>query len=61
MRKHDEETAVKALNRKQDCKVNMVQRTITLASAGHRVNDLGNKSWGKIDFLTRYKGYKILR
>lgn len=24
-----------------------------------RTNDLGNKSWGKIDFLTKYCGYKL--
>ena len=61
---------LKALYRKRDVKVNVQTETILVLSdkvyiKGETVSnpakswDLGNKSWGKIDFLINHKGFYI--
>ncbi len=59
--KFDEKKLAEMLNKKKDCRVDVSSRTIRVASLSSRSNDLGNKSWGKIDFLVHYKGYVLVR
>ena len=51
MAKHDERRDADILSRK--CKVDYASKTIV---ASHSTQ-LGNKSWGRIDFLTHYCGW----
>ncbi len=53
-KKHDENQDVQVLNKK--FKVNPVQKLI---HASHSLI-IGNKSWGRIDFLTHYCGYTLV-
>lgn len=53
MKNYDEATCVRELNKKTSCEVvNSVINVLVGAT------DLGNGSWGKIDFLRRYCGYR---
>lgn len=53
MKNYDEATCVRELNKKTSCEVvNLVINVLVGAT------DLGNGSWGKIDFLRRYCGYR---
>ena len=71
-RKHYEDPAVRALTRKND--VRIAGHTITMLSdmvydkkSGEMIrnpkrhNDIGNKSWGKIDFLMKKCRYHLVR
>lgn len=51
-KKYNEEDLIKSLAKKRDCIVSESQRTITIAAGKNKTNDLGNGSWGKIDYLT---------
>lgn len=53
MKNYDEATCVKELNKKVSCEV--VGSVINVLIG---VTDLGNGSWGKIDFLTKHCGYR---
>lgn len=53
MKNYDEATCVKELNKKVSCEV--VGSVINVLIGA---TDLGNSSWGKIDFLIRYCGYR---
>jgi hypothetical protein len=56
---HDEEEVLKHLRRKKDCKI-VGNHIMVLNGKGkkqQKSNDLGNGSWGKIDFLVGKKGY----
>lgn len=53
MKNYDEATCVKALNKKVSCEV--VGSVINVLIGA---TDLGNGSWGKVDFLRRYCGYR---
>lgn len=48
------------LSRKHDVKVfgNTIQ--VLNQYATNKINDLGNKSWGKIDFLKNFNGFRLL-
>lgn len=52
MKNYDEATCVKELNKKASCEVIGSVINILIGAT-----DLGNGSWGKIDFLKRYCGY----
>lgn len=54
MAKHDERRDANILSKK--CKVDVITKTIT---ASHSTQ-LGNKSWGRIDFLTHYCGWTFM-
>ena len=54
MKNYDEASVVRALNRKQGCSVNSINKVITIDKLA---DSLGNKSWGKIDFLVHYCKY----
>jgi hypothetical protein len=62
-RKHSVDEVLEALKKKKDCKVNSQEKIVSVLQNKTRgkVNDLGNKSWGKIDYLTKYCGYTLLR
>jgi hypothetical protein len=56
---HEEEEVLRDLRKKKDCKVSG-NHIFILSGKGKnkpRTNDLGNGSWGKIDFLVNHKGY----
>ena len=53
MKNYDEATCVKELNKKASCEI--VGSVINVLIGA---TDLGNGSWGKVDFLRRYCGYK---
>lgn len=59
--KHNVDEVLRALSTKRDCRVtgNFIY---VLNGEGRfsRSNDLGNGSWGKIDFLVNHKGYKLM-
>lgn len=56
-RVHDEVTVIKQLNKVIGCSINETSKVVTVDKEN---NLLGNKSWGKIDFLTKYKGYVLI-
>jgi len=52
---HDENNDVRLLSR--IAKINPATKTISIPM--HQ--QIGNKRWGRIDFLTRYRGYHLVR
>ena len=62
---YTEDEVLKALKFKNDCRVDSNRRQIYVLDAdklspkgkAQLKNDLGNKSWGKIDFLINYCKY----
>src|SRR5512133_1607272 len=53
---------LRSLSRKNDCQISTHHRIIQILQP-RQYNDLGNGSWGKIDFLTNVKNnqpYEIL-
>ncbi len=63
-RKLDYTSAVKTLKKKRDCLLDEQKRIIYLLSGrdkrNPRKNDLGNKSYGKIDYLCKHQAYSIV-
>ena len=60
-RKHNVDEVTRSLSRKKDCKVNIAAKTIQIlksTASGHS-GDLGNGSWGKVDFLVNYGGFTL--
>jgi hypothetical protein len=55
-RKHTVDEVLKSLSRKRDIKINNLEIQILVGDFAH--NDLGNKSWGKIDFLVNHNNYR---
>lgn len=53
-RKYDEASVVRALNKKQSIKVDTVNGIVKVQK---NATDVGNSSWGKIDYLCHYCGY----
>jgi hypothetical protein len=53
------EKCIKSLSKKKDCKImgTMIYRRV----GKKQVHDLGNGSWGKIDFLTRHCHFTLLK
>jgi hypothetical protein len=53
---------LRSLSRKHDVKVfgTTIQILTGKDLSFPRINDLGNKSWGKIDFLKNYCGFKVI-
>lgn len=56
-RNYDETSVLRSLSRK-GIKTNIVDCTITVP---YNATNVGNGTWGKIDFLCNYKGYVLLR
>lgn len=57
MNKYNEVDAIKALNKKNGISINKVSKGITIDKTN---NNLGNSSWGKIDYLTKIHGYVVV-
>lgn len=57
MNKYNEVDAIKALNKKNGISINKVGKAITIDKTN---NNLGNSSWGKIDYLTKVHGYVVV-
>lgn len=55
--KHTENDAVRRLNLKQDCKISNYDILVLSDNSANKVYDLGNKSWGRIDYL-KHLGYR---
>lgn len=61
-RKHTEDEVLKALSKKSDCRIKG-KDIFVLNGKSQKAqfipkHDLGNGSWGKIDYLTNYCGYR---
>lgn len=55
MAKHyDEKSVVRELGKKASVRINVVTKTINITRG---YNDLGNSSWGKIDYLCKVHDY----
>lgn len=54
MAKHDENKDIKLLSK--IAKIDERMKTIQIAKS----QPIGNKRWGRLDFLTHYCGYKII-
>ena len=55
---------IKQLYKKNDCKIDSNAKTIQvlngLSKKQNKKNDLGNGSWGKIDYLINHCGFLLL-
>ena len=56
-RKHNVDEVIRSLGRKKEVRVNPYAKTVEVLS---KQTELGNGSWGKIDFLTNHCGYRLL-
>ena len=70
-RKHNLDEVLRALKKKNACKIKdfvvlilsdfiWSNKENKLIPNPHKKNDIGNGSWGKIDFLTNYNGFGIV-
>lgn len=61
-RKHNLEEVLNSLRKKHDCRI--IEKTIFLLNGCSKnpqfkkSDDLGNGSWGKIDYLTKVHNYR---
>jgi hypothetical protein len=62
--KHTEDEVLKSLSKKHDVKINRITKEIYILNGKsskpqfQKSDDLGNSSWGKIDYLTKHCGYR---
>ena len=49
---------LRSLAKKNDCRID--PPIITIMTGGSSKNDLGNGSWGKIDFLVNHCGFRTI-
>lgn len=54
---YDEASVIRSLSRKNSVHINSVNKTIEVVKDN---NDVGNGSWGKIDYLTKIHNYVVL-
>ena len=54
-----ENKCIRILSQKRDLKIQGHRIEILVNDSSRKSYDLGNKSWGKIDFLEMYCGYTI--
>lgn len=59
--KYEVDRVIRSLNKKNDIKIDSRDGIIYILANGSKskINDLGNGSWGKIDFLVNYHGFFI--
>lgn len=57
-RKHTVDEVVKSLSKKKDVKVDVRNKVVEILDNPYKNNDLGNGSWGKIDYLTNHAGFQ---
>ena len=62
--RYTEDEVLRHLSIKRDVSINPHTRTIQVLNGkskkSPKVNDLGNGSWGKIDFLRKYRYYHLI-
>ena len=62
-RKHNLEEVLSSLRKKNDCRI--IEKSIFMLTGTSKKpqfkkkDDLGNGSWGKIDYLTKVHNYRI--
>lgn len=54
MKNYDEVSVIKSLSRKASIRINSVNKSIEVVKDA---TDVGNGSWGKIDYLCKVHGY----
>lgn len=57
MNKYNENKVIRDLSKNNNVRINHVDKTIQVV---RNSNTVGNKSWGKIDYLTKLHGYILL-
>lgn len=61
-KQYKEDEVLRSLSQKRDVRVDPRKKEVqTLNGRGKqypKTNDLGNKSWGKIDYLVNYQEYR---
>lgn len=62
-RKHTLDEVLKSLKNKHDVKIDSLNKTIKVLKGNAKIakNDVGNGSWGKIDYLVKVHGYDLFR
>lgn len=60
-KKRDYNKTIRALSRKKDVRnIDQINGTLTVDMSKKKVHDLGNDSWGAIDYLQKMEGFAIL-
>lgn len=57
-RKHTMDEVIRSLSKKKDVKVDPNLKVVEILNTPFKSNDLGNGSWGKIDFLVNHLGFQ---
>jgi hypothetical protein len=60
-RKHTVDEVIKSLDRKRDVKLHPKDKIVEILDGKKAISasgDLGNGSWGKIDFLVNHQGWQ---
>jgi len=58
---HNVDEVIISLSKKRDVKVDSRNKTVYLLNdPKKKSSDIGNRSWGKIDYLTNHAGYARL-
>lgn len=62
-RKHSLEEVLGTLYKRHDIKIDNHRKVIQVLTGNliPKQNDLGNKSWGKIDFLRNHCGFTLIK
>lgn len=55
--KYNEADVLKSLSKKRDVRIERRNIFVLSKRAKNKAHDLGNGSWGKIDYLTKNKGF----
>lgn len=57
-RKHTVDEVIRSLSKKKDVRVDLKLKVVELLNSPFKNNDLGNGSWGRIDFLVNHAGFQ---
>lgn len=57
-RKHTVDEVIRSLSKKKDVRVDLKLKVVELLNSPFKNNDLGNGSWGKIDYLVNHAGFQ---
>ena len=55
-KQHNLDEVLRSLSRKNGCSVDSIRRTVSIKRGQ---SDIGNGSWGKIDYLEKRHGYVV--
>jgi len=59
--KYTVETATRSLSKKKDVKVSGNTVQVIKSDSPRYTGDLGNGSWGRIDYLVNHMGYTLIK